>query len=68
MSGETLAVLLAAAIGLGVALAIERAKNRQAQAAADYQQAFGGPLGYSAFSSVPIGTLPSSPSTWAILR
>lgn len=67
MSGETLAVLLAAAVGIGLALAIERRRQGEAAAAARARYAFPDPLGYSAFSGIPVATVPSSPSTWALI-
>lgn len=67
MSGETLAVILAAIVGVGLALAIERRRQGEADAAARARYSFAGPLAYSAFSSVPVATVPSSPSTWALI-
>lgn len=75
MSGETLAVLLAAAVGLALAMHLERDRRATlglvstgflglgTQAA----QVYPASIGYSAYNSVPVATVPSSPSTWALI-
>lgn len=60
MSGETLAVFLAAAIGIALAIHLQRRDKAQTEL-------YSSPLNYSAWSQVPVGTLPSGPATWALL-